>query len=98
MASSVSRDTNINIRARGDQKALIDRASEVLGKSRSEFMLESAFQRAQDVILNQRVFLMAPGAFDQFVEALDAPAQENPRLRAFLQKPAPWDKTASDDA
>nr|WP_295614130.1 DUF1778 domain-containing protein [Chamaesiphon sp. GL140_3_metabinner_50] len=35
------RDVTINIRAKKNQRDLIDRAAELQGKSRSEFMLES---------------------------------------------------------
>jgi uncharacterized protein (DUF1778 family) len=35
-----TRDVTINIRAKQNQRDLIDHAAEVQGKSRSEFMLE----------------------------------------------------------
>ncbi len=41
------RDVTINIRAKQNQRDLIDHAAQVQGKSRSEFMLESAYQKAQ---------------------------------------------------
>uniref|UniRef100_UPI0037BE3A16 DUF1778 domain-containing protein n=1 Tax=Chamaesiphon sp. OTE_75_metabat_556 TaxID=2964692 RepID=UPI0037BE3A16 len=43
-----TRDVTINIRAKKNQRDLIDRAAELQGKSRSEFMLESAQKTAQD--------------------------------------------------
>ncbi|WP_310410031.1 DUF1778 domain-containing protein [Chamaesiphon sp. OTE_8_metabat_110] len=49
-----TRDVTINIRAKKNQRDLIDRAAELQGKSRSEFMLESAQKTAQDVLLDQR--------------------------------------------
>lgn len=36
------RDAAINLRARPDQRDLIDQAAAVLGKTRSDFMLETA--------------------------------------------------------
>ena len=45
---SQTRDVTLNIRAKQNQRDLIDRAAEIQGKSRSEFMLESAYQKAQD--------------------------------------------------
>jgi uncharacterized protein (DUF1778 family) len=51
-----TRDVTINIRAKKNQRDLIDRAAELQGKSRSKFMLESAQKTAQDVLLDQRFF------------------------------------------
>ena len=35
-------DTPINLRARAEQRELIDQAAELLGKNRSDFMLDAA--------------------------------------------------------
>ena len=55
-SASQTRDVTINIRAKANQRALIDRAAQLQGKSRSEFMLESAYQKAQDVLLDRCFF------------------------------------------
>ena len=46
------RDAAINLRALPEQRDLINKASQVLGKSRSDFMLEAACERAQSVLLD----------------------------------------------
>ena len=53
---SQNRDVTINIRAKQTQRDLIDRAAEIEGKSRSEFMLETAYQKAQEVLLDRSFF------------------------------------------
>ena len=50
---SQNRDVIINIRAKQTQRDLIDHAAEIQGKSRSEFMLETAYQKAQEVLLDR---------------------------------------------
>ena len=50
------RDTAINLRARPEQRDLFDRAAKLLGKSRSDFMLEAACDKAQSVLLHQVFF------------------------------------------
>jgi hypothetical protein len=50
------RDLIINIRMNQPQSDLIDRAAQIQGKSPSEFMVESAYPKAQDLILD-RCFL-----------------------------------------
>jgi len=55
------RDVTINIHARQRQRDLIDEAAAVLGKDRSDFMLETACREAESVLLDRRTFaLMKP--------------------------------------
>lgn len=89
--SASTRNVNINIRAQTRQRDLIDQAAEVLGKSRSDFMLEAACQKAEDVLLDRRVFPLDDGKWQDFLNALDAPVQPNHKLRSLLNTPAPWE-------
>lgn len=41
------RDAAINLRARPEQRDLIDRAAKLLGRSRFDFMLQAACEKAQ---------------------------------------------------
>ena len=50
------RDAVINLRARPEQRDLIDRAAKLLGKSRSDFVLEAACAKAQSVLPDQIFF------------------------------------------
>lgn len=86
-----TRNVTINIRAKQNQRDLIDRAAEVQGKSRSEFMLESAYQKAQDVLLDQRFWGLDERRFKEFVALLDAPSKPNERLHKLLNTKSPWD-------
>jgi uncharacterized protein (DUF1778 family) len=85
------RDININIRAKRTQRELIDQAAELQGKSRSDFMLESACREAEDVLLDQRVFTFDAVTFQKFQALLDAPPGENPKLRKLMATKAPWE-------
>ncbi len=93
MPSPKSQETDgqtrdINIRAQPD---LIDQAAQVLDKTRSDSMLETACRKAEDVLLDQRVFVLDAAAFATFQAVLDAPPADNPRLRALLATEAPWE-------
>ena len=90
-SASQTRDVTINIRAKQNQRDLIDHAAEVQGKSRSEFMLESAYQKAQDVLLDRTFFRLDEIKYKQFVELLDAPPARNERLHKLLTTKAPWE-------
>jgi uncharacterized protein (DUF1778 family) len=86
-----SEPVSINIRAKARQRDLIDQAAERLGRSRSDFMLEAACGRAEDVLLDQTFFVLEEGAFARFEAMLDAPSAPNERLLQFLSEKSIWD-------
>lgn len=89
---STAREVTINLRARTSQKDLIDRAAEAQGKKRTEFMLEAACERAEQVLLDKAFFTLDVQRFKKFVEILDAPLANSDRLAKLLAKRAPWDR------
>lgn len=80
----------INLRALPEQRDLIDQAAHLLGKHRSDFMLEAACERAQAVLLDQLHFQLDATQFRQFTDLLDAPPQPNPGLERLLAAKTPW--------
>ena len=48
----------INLRANHRQRALIDRAAQALGKTRSDFVLEAACREAGAVLADRRFLLL----------------------------------------
>lgn len=82
----------INLRALPEQRDLIDQAASLLGKSRSDFMLETACQRAREVVLDQVFFALDAEKFAQFVAMLDAPPRPNPALERLLARTPVWEK------
>lgn len=81
---------SVSLRIDVDTRQLIDRAAAVLGKTRTEFMVESARVQAVDVLLDQRLFRLAPDHFDAFVQALDSPPEPSPKLKALLDRTPLW--------
>jgi uncharacterized protein (DUF1778 family) len=91
MVATVNKDATINVRIQASQRDLIDRAATVSGKSRSEFMLESACEKARDVILDQTFFQLDPVQYEKFLEILDRPCDRDQALSNLLETKAPWD-------
>jgi len=85
------RDAPINLRAHVEQRDLIDQAARLLGKNRSDFILEAACEKAQGVMLDQVFFTLNVQDFQHFNELLDAPPAVNPGLERLLATKAPWD-------
>ncbi|WP_293859774.1 DUF1778 domain-containing protein [uncultured Alsobacter sp.] len=83
---------SINLRIEAGTRQLIDDAAAVLGKTRTEFMIESARRQAVDVLLDQRLFTLDPERYDAFVQALDNPPAPGPKLKALLRRTPAWQK------
>jgi uncharacterized protein (DUF1778 family) len=82
---------SINLRIEGRTRRLIDDAAAVLGKTRTEFMIDSARAQAIDVLLDQRLFALDAAQYDAFVAALDDPPAPGPKLRALLRRRPAWE-------
>jgi uncharacterized protein (DUF1778 family) len=91
-ASSYDTKGSINLRIETRTRQLIDEAAAVLGKTRTEFMVESARRQAIDVLVDQRLFELDPKRYDAFVRALDNPTPPGPKLRSLLQRTPVWQK------
>jgi len=81
----------INIRALKGQRDLIDKAASSLNKTRSDFMLEAACQAAENILLDQRLFLVDDETFCAFQAQFDAPVADNKKLHYLLNQKLPWD-------
>jgi uncharacterized protein (DUF1778 family) len=89
MATTETRKAPINIRALPAQRNLIDKAAKALRKSRSDFMLEASCREAENVLLDQRLFLVSAEQYQAFEEALRAPVPE--AVKTLLTSKAPWE-------
>ncbi len=92
MPETQNRAAPINIRARSTQRNLIDKAAAMLNKNRSDFMLEAACREAENVLLDQRLFLVDDTTYQAFEALMDAPVKDNSILRKLLNDKAPWEK------
>jgi len=90
--SHAKQSVSINIRAKSRQRDLIDQAAEKLGRSRSDFMLEAACSKAEDVLLDQAFFSVDAVTFKKFQALIDKPLPTTDKLRRLLKTKAPWDK------
>lgn len=84
------RPAEINLRALPEQRELIDHAASMLGKNRSDFILEAACERAQSVLLDQVHFSLSEDKFQQFTQLLDAPPEKNEGLASLQAVDPVW--------
>lgn len=92
MAQSQQRNAPINIRALESQRDLIDKAAFYKQISRSEFILESACREAENILLDQRLFLVDDETYQAFLNKLESPVSENLAVKALLKSKSPWEK------
>jgi uncharacterized protein (DUF1778 family) len=83
---------SINLRIESHTRQLIDNAAAILGKTRTEFMIESARRQAIDVLLDQRLFVLDPERYEAFIDALDNSPAPGPKLRSLLSRVPAWPK------
>ncbi|MHC5718156.1 MAG: type II toxin-antitoxin system TacA family antitoxin [Nostoc sp.] len=85
------RNQVINIRVQEQQRDLIDNAASILGKNRSDFMLEVACREAEKVICDKTFFALNEEKYQNFLAMLDSPPKANEEIRKLLTTKSPWD-------
>ena len=76
----IVRTAAINLRAEPSQRDLIDYAASLLGKTRSDFMLDAACIYAQNVILDRTVFQLNDEKFNP-----EEPVYQNIDMMQFIE-------------
>jgi uncharacterized protein (DUF1778 family) len=87
--SQARKRQSLNLRIKPEERGLIDRAAKMLGKNRTDFMLDAARRAAEDALLDRTIFTVSPKAYAEFLARLDAPPQPNERLRRTMRTSAP---------
>jgi len=80
-----NKSERLSLRASATQRTLLREASQAEGTTVSDFVLRSAIRAAEGVLADRRVFALSDDRWNAFIEILDSPAQELPRLRTLLE-------------
>jgi uncharacterized protein (DUF1778 family) len=88
MPTAAKKEQRIQLRASKREVSAIRRAASATGVSVSAFILESASERAQRTLADQRHFELNAAQWEAFVAALDRPTKRLPRLERVLQEPS----------
>jgi uncharacterized protein (DUF1778 family) len=86
-----SRREALNIRIQPQLRELIDRAAQLTGRNRTDFVLEAAQRAAEDTLLDRTFLMVSAKAYRQFLARLDGPPRPNKRLLKSLRTSAPWE-------
>lgn len=91
LSDDAATKASINLRIDARSRKMIDDAAQVLGKTRTEFMVETARRQAIDVLLDRRLIELEGPEFDSFAAALDTPPAPGPKLQALMSRKPAWD-------
>jgi uncharacterized protein (DUF1778 family) len=91
--TSAVRSARLGLRATPDQEIVLRRAAEVAHKSLTDFILDAAYQAAEQTLLDQRLFMVSGSQYQALLDMLDRPAAENPGLADLFSRRAPWAET-----
>jgi uncharacterized protein (DUF1778 family) len=82
------KEHRFHLRASESDVHTISRAAATVGISVSTFILESAAERAQRTLADQRHFVLSDEQWRSFAEALDRPPRHLPELEKLLREPS----------
>ena len=88
MNARANRTEKLDLRLTGAAKRTLQSAAEASHKTLSDFVLESALSRADNVLADRRVLQLDDSRWVAFMAALDAPTRPRPRLERLLNEPS----------
>ncbi|MGQ7807985.1 type II toxin-antitoxin system TacA family antitoxin [Hafnia alvei] len=86
-----TRNKQINVRASEEERAVIDYAASLVNKNRTDFIIEKVVHEAQNIILDQRVFVLDDARYQAFIEQLEAPVQNIEGRQRLMDVKPEWE-------
>ena len=86
----MAKDERLDLRVSLAQKRLLQQAAAISGRSVSEFVLDSALEDAGNALLDQRVFMFDPEAFDQLLARAEDVDKNKEAIDKILAITPPW--------
>lgn len=86
----MAKDERLDLRVSLTQKRLLQQAAAISGRSVSEFVLDSALEDAGNALLDQRVFMFDPEAFDQLLAKAEDVDKNKEAIDKILAITPPW--------
>jgi uncharacterized protein (DUF1778 family) len=80
------RTEKFDVRISRSAKAKLQAAATASRRSMSDFVMESALSKAEELLAERRIFVLDSKKWAAFQKALDAPVRPLPRLKALLEE------------
>jgi uncharacterized protein (DUF1778 family) len=88
--AETARTRPVNLRVRDEVRSIIDRAAQIRGKNRSEFMIEASLAAAEETVLDQTLVRVDSKSYQHFLKVLDQPPSSEGFAR-LMNVPKPWE-------
>ena len=92
MAKAASRTEKLDLRLTPSAKRTLQNAAAASSRSVSEFVIQSALARAEEMLPDRTRFSLDAAQWEAFQAALDAPARAIPALRKLLSEPGVFEQ------
>lgn len=91
-SSKSTRTAKLDLRLTPEAKEKLQAAASASRRSVSEFVLDSALIRADETLADRTRFGLDADRWEAFLQALDAPPRELPRLSRLFREPSVFDE------
>ena len=88
--AAAPRSARLGLRATAAQETVLRRAAEATHKSLTDFILDAAYQAAEQTLLDQRLFMVTGSQYQAILDMLDRPESDNPGLTDLLSRRPVW--------
>jgi uncharacterized protein (DUF1778 family) len=88
MPARPSRTAKLDLRLSPEAKQTLQAAATAARRSVSDFVLESALIRAEETLADRTRFGLDAERWKAFLDALDAPPRDLPRLERLMREPS----------
>jgi uncharacterized protein (DUF1778 family) len=95
MATTTTRSEKLDLRLTPDAKRTLQTAAAAANRSVSDFVLESALERAAEALPDRTRFRLGQEKWAEFQALLDAEPRSNPRLADLLRRPGFFDSSST---
>lgn len=89
------RTEKLDLRLTPDAKRTLYAAAGAVGRSVSDFVLESALRQAEETLADRRWFALDEERWRAFLAALDAPPRPLPRVERLFAEPSVFEAQAA---
>ncbi len=95
MPAQPARTSKLDLRLSPEAKQTLQAAASAMRRSVSDFVLESALVKAEETLADRTRFGLDADQWKAFLEALDAPPRELPRLERLMREPSVFEQSSS---
>ena len=85
------RTARLGLRATPEQERVLRRAAQAARKPLTDFILESACQAAEQMLIDQRLFVVTGNQARSLLELFERPTEDNAGLHDLFSRPEPWE-------